>query len=780
MQEYKQAEFFNNYFSKLSSFKLTEEFKEVEEKPLYRGVIEAKDTIHPLQISVEIPKTFPHHKLIFLTSSLSGYPHLIYNEQRKKSWFCLNTPFAETAEEQLNQELLRLEEWIARQMRPDLKAIITEPEVIDALRKANAYEWENSDEMNEYSRESMLTFVGDFAEDIANFKERIGSFHCVRNGSRQFFAFEKNSFAKEKLPYIIVDEIPEHLSDFISMKEQFNWGQEICDHLLPDFDIMKPQETSTSRSFKAPALQEEEAMILLNEAIKELIIPDMHREIVEEHISLVKANIKKNKGIEKCDWSKLLSTTADDFVEMAISQYEEEYYQYALHYFALGIIRDDRIFWLLMDTNRSCAKYESVKYDLKVHTFNINRLSSFSLSGEYAQYVKENDYFGRGKLTQNLSNKKIAIIGLGAIGSMIAESLVRGGVKQISLWDNDVIEPGNICRTAYTLNDVGESKERALSSKLQSISPFCEVSTHGGWLQGKYIEGLSKYQDGEFYGSINYNSQSEAVKPLSDYDLIIDCTASNELLHFLSYAVTDKEIISLCITNHAQDLLCITNKEGNPYELRKLYLSKIEQDTKNFYVEGTGCYSPTFLATNCDIAALVNLAAREINLSMEQNKLPHSTIWSYGRRGVIADKLELYTLEDNPSIRLSISSETRMDGEDMTETTNGMIGYLLGAYCDEGKHILVSHIIEAENAEQTLNSAFNTSNGIVDYIGDYTYSCGETDSFKEELIDVLASKAADEHINTNNPLLAIKNLDGSLSFFLYLNNALRRFVKVED
>lgn len=85
---------------------------------------------------------------------------------------------------------------------------------------------------------------------------------------------------------------------------------------------------------------------------------------------------------------------------------------------------------------------------------------------------------------------------------------------------------------------------------------------------------------------MNYNSQEEAIKELDGYDLIIDCTGSNEMLHFLSYAASNMEIISMCITNHANDLLCISSKDGNPFEQRKTYLSRIEQDTKNFYVEG--------------------------------------------------------------------------------------------------------------------------------------------------------------------------------------------------
>ena len=150
MFDYKDALFFTSYFQNHPDFNLVEEFKESDdedEKNIYVGLVEVKNTIHPLIIRVEIPFTFPHSKLTFRTKSLSGYPHLIHNGKIKYGdWFCLNTPFAESVVEQLNQEISRLKEWITRQMRADLPAVIEDTSVRSALALANAYEWENPDE----------------------------------------------------------------------------------------------------------------------------------------------------------------------------------------------------------------------------------------------------------------------------------------------------------------------------------------------------------------------------------------------------------------------------------------------------------------------------------------------------------------------------------------------------------------------------------------------------------------------------------------------------------
>ena len=181
MFDYKNASFYTEYFNKLDGFSVIENFiesKDENEKNLFVGQVEVLNTIHPLIVRVEIPFTFPHNKLVFRTKSLSGYPHLIHSGKIKYGdWFCLNTPFAETAEEQLDQEVLRLKEWIAHQMREDLPSIIKDENVKHALAFANAYEWENLDEVKEFSSKAMLTFVGNCHSSQYYSKNKMGYLH---------------------------------------------------------------------------------------------------------------------------------------------------------------------------------------------------------------------------------------------------------------------------------------------------------------------------------------------------------------------------------------------------------------------------------------------------------------------------------------------------------------------------------------------------------------------------------------------------------------------------
>lgn len=828
MFDYKEVSFYNEYFNGLTDFKLVEEFdvcKESGKNNLFVGKIEAVDTIHPLIIDVDIPQTFPHHKLVFKTTSLFGYPHLIpEGSVGDKSWFCLNTPFAETAEGQLSLELDRLREWISRQMREDLPPIITDPDFIKALRLINAYSWENADEMNEFKQDAQVTFVGEISCNPKDYETKRGHFHSVRNNSGRCFVLKNKLGTNYEIPWIIVEEMPLYW-DFFELKKQYQWDEDTCRFLLPGYEFDKKETCSSSFALCPSVFSKEKALEQLKQLSKDLDsgdafllaqtnkcwafgnieeAPSVYTAVPDNHILSIKKELPKlKKEIEwNKNWDRINKIDNEDYVDG--SEIQEYRIEDALRHptlFLLGYSVNNSIVWISFSTNATQKQFETTVYSLLdlnkvrkttnskderrscINSFlekigfdsdiRFSRLIAVRLKTALPQIVTPKEFWGRGKMDSSISNKRIAIIGLGAIGSILAKSLVRSGCLNIDLWDGDVVEAGNICRSAYCLDDLGESKVRALANKLKMISPFCTIHTNGEWCRGKYF-------NGDFYGQVNYIPQRHYIDTLKKFDIIIDCTASNELLHFMSYACPEKLLLSLCITNHSQNLLVLSSKNGNPFELRKHFLSKIEQDTQNFYAEGSGCYSPTFLAKNCDIAALVQLAIKDINDCMESGLQPLSCIYSYSKRGIITDRLVTYRLDDKDlDIRLVVSTETIYDGEDLPDKCNDSIGYLLGGYSSDGKQIMLTHFIPSDHAEEYLNYAYEISGGIIDYIGDFVYSDEEAGSYKNADLNAIVQKALDPTINTNNPLLAIRNTDRSISYFLYINGVLTPFVQTD-
>ena len=70
-----------------------------------------------------------------------------------------------------------------------------------------------------------------------------------------------------------------------------------------------------------------------------------------------------------------------------------------------------------------------------------------------------------------MCKERIHIIGCGAIGSTVAENLVRFGLTRITLYDFDVVEEKNVANQMFRQIDVGKKKVEALAEMLYDINP---------------------------------------------------------------------------------------------------------------------------------------------------------------------------------------------------------------------------------------------------------------------------------------------------------------------
>lgn len=78
---------------------------------------------------------------------------------------------------------------------------------------------------------------------------------------------------------------------------------------------------------------------------------------------------------------------------------------------------------------------------------------------------------------EKLKKGKVAIAGLGGLGSNIAVMLTRIGVGKLLLVDFDIVEPSNLNRQNYYVSHLGMPKTKALQEQLQQINPYIEVET---------------------------------------------------------------------------------------------------------------------------------------------------------------------------------------------------------------------------------------------------------------------------------------------------------------
>ena len=77
-----------------------------------------------------------------------------------------------------------------------------------------------------------------------------------------------------------------------------------------------------------------------------------------------------------------------------------------------------------------------------------------------------------------LRQSSIGIAGAGGLGSNVAVSLARAGVGRLVIADFDKVEPSNLNRQQYFIDQVGERKVEALRDNLLAINPYSLYEIH--------------------------------------------------------------------------------------------------------------------------------------------------------------------------------------------------------------------------------------------------------------------------------------------------------------
>ncbi len=81
------------------------------------------------------------------------------------------------------------------------------------------------------------------------------------------------------------------------------------------------------------------------------------------------------------------------------------------------------------------------------------------------------------ELQKKISAARVAVCGLGGLGSNIAIALVRAGVGHLHLIDFDRVDITNLNRQQYFVRQLGLLKTDALQETLTDIAPYCDITT---------------------------------------------------------------------------------------------------------------------------------------------------------------------------------------------------------------------------------------------------------------------------------------------------------------
>ncbi len=218
-------------------------------------------------------------------------------------------------------------------------------------------------------------------------------------------------------------------------------------------------------------------------------------------------------------------------------------------------------------------------------------------------------YFGRGRLADDLTQSRVLLIGTGAIGSMMAMALARGGLRKLTTVDFDVVGSGNICRSEFDMQHIGDYKIDGIVQRLLMTSPFLDV-----WQEGQIYKGLP--------GSVHYEKTREF---LQKHDIIFDCSTDMELAYMIDKMKLKNQIVfNLSISNKARELVCVTGRRTVADQKHRIFEKLSPESVKvDFYPEA-GCQYPTFEAGYNDVNVLVQHALKIINRRY-LTRVDHST-----------------------------------------------------------------------------------------------------------------------------------------------------------
>ena len=109
-----------------------------------------------------------------------------------------------------------------------------------------------------------------------------------------------------------------------------------------------------------------------------------------------------------------------------------------------------------------------------------------------------NKYSIKPKVLNRIENSSILLVGIGGVGSIIANGLIRLGIKNLTIVDKDIVETSNLNRQImYDYNDINLAKVDACKNHLLKLDPLANIN------------------------ALKQNFSPELIS--SNYDFVFDC-----------------------------------------------------------------------------------------------------------------------------------------------------------------------------------------------------------------------------------------------------------------
>lgn len=194
------------------------------------------------------------------------------------------------------------------------------------------------------------------------------------------------------------------------------------------------------------------------------------------------------------------------------------------------------------------------------------------------------------KSFNKLQNQTISIVGIGGIGCPLVQYLVACGVKNINIFDDDIVKKNNLNRQIlFGIEDIGEKKNLIAKKKLLSINPYIKINSY------------------------DCRINNENIDVLKNSSMIVD-TSDNWLTMRLinKYSVKNNiPLLSASAVGFDIQIILFKNKINTHFCLQCIFPNKNEPDLAR-------CDTVGILGTTAGLAGIIS-AQKIINYFMDFN-----------------------------------------------------------------------------------------------------------------------------------------------------------------
>lgn len=194
----------------------------------------------------------------------------------------------------------------------------------------------------------------------------------------------------------------------------------------------------------------------------------------------------------------------------------------------------DLLYTRLAAISNNFREYSEKRKENAAHSVKREKIAEMS-----AEVVDTNPYsrlmalkkMGIVKNYEEVRKKTVLVVGIGGVGSVVAEMLTRCGIGKLILIDYDKVELANMNRLFYQPHQSGLSKVEAACNTLTAINPDVELEAHN--VNITTVDNFNKFVDRIRHGSL------EGGK----VDLVLSCVDNFEARMAINAACNEEDQI---------------------------------------------------------------------------------------------------------------------------------------------------------------------------------------------------------------------------------------------